>query len=157
MDLTDPAQNPTNFRSIEKGSTFEVYQGTGRANRLDWTREGAFRTIIIGHAGGESAEVMIRRFEAMLRISPRITALYDVWDLTGYDSEFRIELTKWGMKNRASVLALHSVARSKLVNMGLSVANLAMGGIFTPHGKRADFDAIAKRLGLPLNPTMPAV
>ena len=157
MDLQDPSKNSNSFREIERGPTFEIYHGAGCTNRLDWTRQGIVRTIMMGHAGVASAEAIIRRFEVVVRFTGRITALYDVWDLTGYDSDFRIELTKWGTKNRSTIDAIHATTRSKMVNMGLSVANLAMGGILTPYGNRADFDAVAKRFGLPLNPSMPAL
>ncbi len=139
-------------REIEKGPAFEVWQGSG-AMRLDWTRQGALRIIVAGHGHAEYAAPVTRRFEALLRSTQRITILADFWDMPGYDSGLRVELSAWGAGHR-SIFDLHVVSRSKLVTMGVAVASLAMGGTKS-HSQRASFDAEAKALGFVINPPMP--
>ncbi len=131
-------------RETEKGATFEVWQGSGTM-RLDWTRQGAMRIIVEGHGHAEYAPPVLRRFETILRTTPRITILADFWEMPGYDSGLRVELSAWGAKHRSS-FDLHVISRSKLVTMGVAVASLAMGGI-SSHTQRSSFDAEAKRLG----------
>jgi len=144
-----------NFREIERGTTFEVHQGSMCAQRIDWTRTGSVRIIVVGHASVDVAEVIIRRLDSVLRSKVRITALYDLWDTNGYESGVRVELTKWGQKHRADVEMIHFLSRSKLANMAVSVVALAMPGLVTGYGKRAEFDVLARKLGFPLNPPMP--
>jgi len=143
------------FREVEKGPTFEIYQGPLCVQRLDWTRDGAVRSIYVGHIGVECAEHIFRRWEALVRAKQRITMLHDAWETTGYESGFRVDLTKWTQKNPSAIGAVHMVTRSKLVNMAVSVVSLALPGLVTGYSKRSDFDLLAKKLGLPLNPPIP--
>jgi len=65
----------------------------------------------------------------------------DWWDMTGYDSESRIALTQWMLGVRKKLSAGHVLLQSKIVAMGVSVANLALGGVLTVHTNRAQFEA----------------
>lgn len=72
---------------------------------------------------------------------------YDAWDMQAYDSLLRTELTSWHLRRRADTRSLHTVTRSKIVRMGISVANLALG-IITAHEDRSSFDrAIDRAIG----------
>lgn len=150
--MSDP-----NFREVDKGPTFEIHQGTMGVQRIDWTRSGAVRAIINGYATVDMAEVINRRRDALVRTKLRITMLYDLWDVTSYDSAIRLELTKWGQAHKEDEDMVHFLTRSKLTNMAVSVVSLAVPGMVLSHQKRADFDIVAKKLGLPFNPPMPPV
>ena len=54
------------FREIDKGPTFEVYEGEVCVQRLDWTRDGAVRSTVVGHYMGECADSLIRRFRGLI-------------------------------------------------------------------------------------------
>ena len=49
----------------------------------------------------------------------------DWGDMTGYDSEARIELTKWAFASRSKILVSHMFVSSKLILMGVTVAGIA--------------------------------
>jgi hypothetical protein len=71
---------------------------------------------------------------------------YDLWELESYESELRKQMTSWVMERRSLVAEMHVLLRSKLVSMGVSVANLALGGIITTHTQRAPFQKAFDRV-----------
>ncbi len=57
------------------------------------------------------------------------TALFSDWyDMRGYDTAARVELTRWLGWMRPRISEYHLLVRSRLVAMGVAVANLALGG-----------------------------
>lgn len=73
------------------------------------------------------------------------TYFYDLWGMTAYASEVRVELTRWHLARRDKLKTLHAVAQSRLVRMGVSVANVALGNI-VQHDDPATFEAALRRL-----------
>ncbi len=73
------------------------------------------------------------------------TYFYDLWGMTAYASEVRVDLTRWHLERRDKMKALHAVARSRLVRMGVSVANVALGNI-VQHDDPSTFEAALRRL-----------
>jgi hypothetical protein len=146
----------TGFHEVEKGSTFATYQGPLCAVRLDWNAA-TLRAIMAGHTDGACAQVVTQRWEVMLRTAPNLVMFYDLWDVTGYESPFRIQLTEWVNKRRDKITLYHVLLRSKIVAMGASVAALATQSNVKTYTKRPDFDIAAKKAGFPLNPPLPPV
>jgi hypothetical protein len=145
------------FRQIENGPTFEIYQGATCVVRVDWTPM-AVRTIAVGHAQAEAAEAVTRRFEAQIRAG-RATFIHflDVWDYTGHESGFRTGFVDWTQKHPGVQKEVHVLTRSKFMNMAIAVANLALSeSLVRAHSKRTDFDILVKKTGIPLNVSMPA-
>jgi len=50
-----------------------------------------------------------------------------------YEPPFRQRLTAWGVRNRLHIGEVHIAHRSVLVRMGVSVADIALGGIIQAH------------------------
>jgi hypothetical protein len=140
-------------REVEQGPYFEVFRGSG-AMRIDWTRKGALRVIMAGHGDAGYSPLAVRRWDTQLKAG-RFVLLADFWDMQTYDSQVRVGWTGWCTKHRADLDGLHILLRSKLVAMGVTVANLALGGLITVHTERTKFDALAKTFGFPLNPQLP--
>jgi hypothetical protein len=68
---------------------------------------------------------------------------WDLWDMVYYHSNVRARCTD-ALANGARsgrLLQIHSTAQSKIVLMGISVANLALDGRIRVHGDRDAFDA----------------
>jgi hypothetical protein len=119
--------------------------------RLDWTPQGALRVAVLGHGHHQPyVSAILRRSDAACRMSSRPVFFVDFWEMPTYDSGFRVEWTEWALKHRSS--DWHVSQRSRLVHMGLTVANLALGGILNIYDKRADYEVVVKKLGLPLTP-----
>jgi hypothetical protein len=157
---TDLSQGPVTVRMVSSGPSFEVYQAVqGQtklgAVRFDWTKSGVILETVSGHAHALFAPLVLKRFNAALTATGRTTQLCDFWGITSYDSDFRLEHTRWGQRHRPMIDAIHILTQSKLVAMGVSVANLAMGGMFTSYTKRNDFNIAAQKLGFPANRPLP--
>lgn len=63
----------------------------------------------------------------------------DWWELSGYDSDARLKLTDWIFWIRGKIVGSHILVRSKIVSMGVSIANLALGGMLTVYTDRQEF------------------
>ncbi len=146
--------NPT-FHEVERGPTFEIHQGAQVTQRLDWSGQ-ALRSIYAGHATAECAATCIRRWEAALHSRQNINMFHDAWDMTEHESAFRTEITDWCKKNPSVFTGFHILHRSKVVGTMIGVLSLAVPGLkINQYAKRADFDVLARKAGLPLNPAMP--
>ncbi len=140
---------------VDSGPTFELWKGPAGSMRLDWTRKGAIRILVSGHGYGGYGIQTVRKFDDALRSSPAKKAIlfFDFWDMPAYDSPLRVETQGWGAKHRAE-MEVYLCTRSKLVSMGASVGNLALGGIIKVFTRKEEFDRECQRHGLPLNPAM---
>lgn len=87
---------------------------------------GVVLTVFAGHGGIEVAEALIEYFERMIERHGSIV-IFDDWDeAKGYDSEVRLLLTEWTKRHFDSLRATTVLVHSKILAMGLSVANLAL-------------------------------
>lgn len=79
----------------------------------------------------------------------RLHIFCDWAEMSGYESDVRSAFTQWAATNRSKV-TFHLLVGSKLVAMGVSVANLALGGILVGYTNRASFDAALRstKMGL---------
>jgi hypothetical protein len=141
---------------VELGATFEVWAGPAGVMRLDWNRAGATRQLVVGHGCGGFGAVAVKRWETTRRITGKIILLLDYWEMTGYDSPFRVDQTGWGISQRTNFQEFEIITRSKMVAMGVTVARMAMGGIGNLHADRGSFNVLARKQGFPLSPPMPA-
>lgn len=107
--------------------------------------------VLIGKVQGQLSEAMARQmgdyFQTFFAAGLRIHGFNDWEEMTGYESGARNYLTTWLLKIHKQLDALHFISSSRLVTMGVTVADLALGGIFTVHSERASFDDALKQLG----------
>jgi hypothetical protein len=110
------------------------------------------RVLLVTMMGMGSASVM----PAFTAAAPRPPAdgrhwlFFDVYLLENYESALRVQMTRWVDARRATLAELHVLHHSKLVAMGVAVANLALGGIINSHTRRATFQSEFDRvLALP--------
>jgi hypothetical protein len=91
------------------------------------------------------------------RMKTNICMFYDYWEATGYESAYRVDAVEWVKKNPGSLVETHFISRSKILNMAVSVAALAVptGTTIKSYGKRPEFDILCLKAGLPANPPMP--
>jgi hypothetical protein len=66
---------------------------------------------------------------------------FDAEHMVDYVTAFRVRMTEVIRRNRSQIAGVHALVRSKIARMGLSVANLALGGFITGHGTRETFIA----------------
>lgn len=95
-----------------------------------------------GHGDKSFVAPIIEAFDRCLAGGEAVQVFFDAYAMPTYDSELRIGLTGRFFDDRARVGEFHVLSSSKLTAMGVNVANLALGGIITPHLERAPFFAV---------------
>ncbi len=93
-----------------------------------------------GHGEAEFARPIIQAFDG-LQMTPAAHLFFDAEELENYESSLRVELTSRLFPEREKLASSHVLVRSKLVAMGVSVANLALGGIVNSTSDRRRFKA----------------
>ncbi|EYF08030.1 Hypothetical protein CAP_7052 [Chondromyces apiculatus DSM 436] len=97
-----------------------------------------------GHFDMELSERAVAMVEPRLSMTSRCFTLFlDLNELDSYDTPARVRLTAWLQSLRQRTDAIHVSTRSRLVSMGVAVANLALEGALLRYGpdNRARYDA----------------
>lgn len=96
--------------------------------------------IIATHAHGamtrELSQFFLAQLEPAYASGDRIYGFHNWLGMESYDSACRLDLTAWVLKRRKQTVA-HIAAASRMVAMGVSVANLALGSLFEVHTTEA--------------------
>jgi hypothetical protein len=92
-----------------------------------------------GHWDDPLLRQVIPVADELVRAHPKVDLFFDVERLAGYDSIARVGMTRWVGANRPRLRDVHVLVGSKLVAMGATVANLALGGLMTIHSERREF------------------
>jgi hypothetical protein len=71
--------------------------------------------------------------ERIRRYSGKLYVFHDWRELTGYDSMTRVRLTAWSVAHRHAYQEVHLAVRSRIIAMGVQVANVALGGVMRAH------------------------
>jgi hypothetical protein len=93
-----------------------------------------------------AAPVIERTLTKQFAQTDRLATFWDLGELVNYHSDVRIFATRALLAHRKQIIAIHTFTRSKLVAMGVSVANLALGGIVTAHPQRGSFEVALSEL-----------
>ena len=104
---------------------------------LRWKGRGVLEVVVRVHGYEEFGPVAARRMDAVLGDAGKIAIFFDFTDAPRYESGLRVFWTQWLQSHLRSITKMHIVVRSKMVAMGVSVANLALGGIIQTHTHRA--------------------
>jgi len=109
--------------------------------------------IVLFKVKGHLDKIIGRRFldivDQVAASNSHFDAFIEWSEMTGYDSEVRSMFTQWVAGNRTRT-TVHILVGSKRVSMGVSVANLALGGSLVGYTSRAMFDAALRsaKMGL---------
>jgi hypothetical protein len=95
-----------------------------------------YATQARGYMTSDMARLIIERGELLYRTAGPVRSFHDWFDMSNYDSACRMELTAWVMRHRERS-KLHIGLRSRMVAMGVAVANLALGNLITIHNQPA--------------------
>ena len=116
-----------------------IAHDTSRGRLALWTLDqGVFVPQIVAHGDKAFVAPVVAGFERSLRHGAS-QMFVDVELMTSYDTDLRTEVTAALARERKRIGCLHILVRSKIVAMGVSVANLALGGIMTIHGSAHPF------------------
>ena len=94
-----------------------------------------------GVAEQPAGKVVERALEQIFARSERLHTFWDLRALVNYHSEVRVCSTNALLAQRnKKLVAVHTLSTSKIVAMGVSVANLALGGMVQNHKTSASFE-----------------
>ena len=79
------------------------------------------------------AEAYVEVGNSVLAETKRAVGLHDWSKMTGYDAGVRMQVTAWALKVITRFDDIHVYSVSSVVRMGVSVANIALGGSITVH------------------------
>jgi hypothetical protein len=105
-----------------------------------WTPgQGFLVARLAGYGEAEFAGPILDALEKILLTKRVVRLFFDAEQLHGYDSQLRTTLTEQFRNERSKIEVFRVLSRSRLVGLGISVANLALSGLVTVHSKRAEF------------------
>jgi hypothetical protein len=93
-----------------------------------------------GLAEQPAAPLIKRTLETLFAASISLHTFWDLRDLTNYHSDVRVYSTSAALAHKKKLASLHTLSTSKIVAMGVSVANLALGGIIINHKSAESFE-----------------
>ena len=101
-----------------------------------------YATEFSGHLEDRHVDLFLSYSEERIRLaSGKLTVFHDWLEMTGYDSSCRKRITDWTVKHLSAYAVVHVALRSKLVAMGVQVANIALGGLVKTHQTRISLEA----------------
>lgn len=104
---------------------------------------GVLCTQVSGRIDLTGALCLENAFEQTLQASgTRLRVFHDWAQVTGYETEARIHYTDWSKPLMPQVLSIHILFESRLVAMGLSVANLVLGNKLHATSDRRHFEQL---------------
>ncbi len=107
-----------------------------------------YATEVRGFMTPEMSDLIIERAEPLYTATGKLHGFHNWLDMSNYDSACRVDLTAWVLRHRGQS-ALHIGLRSRMVAMGVSVANLALGSLIQVYGTA---DALEAALRATLGP-----
>jgi hypothetical protein len=94
-----------------------------------------------GHLEVALAGQIMTTIDPILARGLRPHLFFDAEHATGLDTKFRTELTPWHKAIKPLVSGQNVLVRSKILQMAITVANMAMGDLLTAYNKRDEFEA----------------
>ena len=123
---------------LEDGTLLSV--APGGESRITVPVPGVLVGRVTGHGSMDLAEAIELDMAAPLLRSRGEWQIFSDWyEMTGYDSAARVELTRWIRTMRPQIAGHTLLVRSRLVAMGVAVSNLALGGMVKATTDRAEF------------------
>jgi len=93
-----------------------------------------------GNVEQPAGRVIEVALESVFRSSQGVHTFWDLRDLVSYHSDVRVCSTNVMVAHRKLLRSVHALTTSKIVAMGVSVANLALGGIVTHYKSAQEFE-----------------
>ena len=96
-----------------------------------------------------AAPIIERTLTQLFAETTQLHTFWDLEQLVNYHSDVRVFSTRVLLAHRAKLASVHTLSTSRIVGMGVSVANLALGGIIQMHKTRDSFDQALSRVASP--------
>ena len=108
---------------------------TGRGAIVYWVlAPRLYMTEVRGLMTQPMSQLLMKQAEPLYAIGGKVHGFHNWFAMDNYDSVCRVELTGWVLGHRAQT-GLHIGLRSRMVAMGVAVANLALGSLIQVHNE----------------------
>jgi hypothetical protein len=127
----------------DESTAVQVERWTSRRSEVRiWTPcPGIIRFKYFGFNEAASVPWMGETANRMVRAGPTPVDMFvDCWDQEGYEPGFRTGLTEWNKRIQSDIRSMPLLIRSKIASMGITVSNIALGGLLVPYTDRQTFD-----------------
>lgn len=104
---------------------------------------GAYATRIVGVMTMPVAKFIMVEGDRYFARPGKVGAFFEWTEMSNYTSDSRLSLTRWGMGHLPDA-EFHLAFRSRLVGMGVAVANLAMGGVLHQYDSREALESAVR-------------
>jgi len=102
--------------------------------RVDvWVQPPILVVQLSGYGDVRFADPIMKAFDEILRAGMRPEVFFEMGGMHNYDSALRTRLTSHFAAQRSQIQTMQMHTRSRLVSMGIAVANLALGGMIVTH------------------------
>jgi hypothetical protein len=95
---------------------------------------------LVGHGEATFTSPILNAYDSLAKTGP-VHVFFDAETLTNYDTPLRTGLTQRFVIDRKRFGGFHVLVKSRIVAMGVSVANLAMGNVVRSTAERSVFKA----------------
>jgi hypothetical protein len=121
---------------IDRGEDLrEVNTQEGRFRMWTLSRH-VYASELVGHMMDAHVDLLLEYGEERVRRREGKLSVFHEWTkMTGYTPSCRARITSWTLDNREAYSEVHVAFRSKLVAMGVQVANLALGGMIRSYSE----------------------
>lgn len=108
---------------------------TGRGAICYWQlAPHVYMTEVRGLMTQPMSQLIMKQAEPLYAMGGKVHGFHNWYAMDNYDSVCRVELTSWVLSHRAQS-SLHIGLRSRMVAMGVAVANLALGSLIHVHNE----------------------
>jgi hypothetical protein len=113
---------------------------TAKGSLSIWTPAPTLLVLqIAGHGAGDFCRPCIAAFDQCIAKDAPIRMFVDLEQMHNYDTGLRTEVTRHLVDHKSGLGGLDVLVRSRIVAMGVSVANMALGGLVAMHASRVAF------------------
>lgn len=123
------------------------YTGDGWRLHLESPAPGVLVTVAEGAADGALARRVVEAFDRVhVEVGGMVDAFHDWASVARYQSEARNELVAVGVRYLSRTRSMHVLQGSRILTMGLAIANLSLGGRIVVHQNRESFRSALGRV-----------
>ena len=121
----------------EKGYDVREARTARGAERVWALGPNIYVTRVTGHMEDTHADLFeVYGADRIALAKGPLLVFHDWVEMTGYESRCRTRLTEWSLARLDRFGAVHLAVRSKIVRMGIQVANIPLRGLIRPYPAR---------------------
>ncbi len=141
IDERPELRNDGRMAPVSTLQNSRVWRTPGGTFELRQPSESLALTKVAGHIDEELGRIIAEAHFAMLTKTAGVHTFHDWFEASGYDSGARKTLTNMVLQLRPKLGSVHILVSSRILSMGISVANVVLGGFIRSYSERQKFEA----------------